>query len=114
MVKQVTLDRHWCSELVTVVLVNKRGVSEQLSGNLEEIGERTAVVLTDCPLPIASRVHIACREHVLRGITKTCELHRRLGYFIEVELAPASRWSQRWFSPRHLLALRDFRIRLSA
>lgn len=114
MAKQVSLERHWCSELVAVVLVNRRGASESVTGNLEEIGERSALVLTDCPLPLATRVHIACRRHVLRGVTKGCEFNRRLGYFIEIELAPASRWSRRWFSPRHLLTLRESQIGLSA
>jgi hypothetical protein len=114
MAKQVSLERNWCSELVSIVNVTRRGVSQSVTGNLEEIGERSAVVLTDCPLPVASRVHIACREHVLRGITKSCELHRELGYFVEIELAPASRWSRRWFSPLHLLPRREFQLRLSA
>src|ERR1019366_10808751 len=97
MAKQLSVDRNWCSELVTVVNVTRKGVAEAVTGNLEEIGERSAVVLTDCPLPVASRVHIACREHVLRGVTQPCEFHGDLGYFIEIELAPASRWSRRWF-----------------
>ena len=114
MAKQLSLERNWCSELVAVVNVTRRGVAESIPGNLEEIGERSALVLTECLLPIASRVHIACRQHVLRGVTKTCEFHRELGYFVEVELAPASRWSRRWFSPQHLLSRREFQLRLSA
>jgi len=114
MAKQVSLARNWCSELVAIINVTRRGVTESLAGNLEEIGERSALVLTERPLPLERRVHIACREHVLRGITKSCEFHRALGYFLEIELAPASRWSRRWFSPRHLLLRREFRLRLSA
>jgi hypothetical protein len=114
MAKQVYLERNWCSELVSVVRVNRIGTSESIPGNLEEIGERSAVVLTECPVPIASRVHIACKTHVLRGMTKTCEFDRLLGYFIEIELAPASRWSRRWFSPRHLLPVGEHHVRLSA
>jgi len=114
MAKQVYLERNWCSDLVSVVRVNRSGTSESIPGNLEEIGERSAVVLTECPVPIASRVHIACKTHVLRGMTKTCEFDRLLGYFIEIELAPASRWSRRWFSPRHLLPVGERHIRLSA
>jgi len=98
MAKQVSLERNWCSELVTLVNVNRRGISESIPGNLEEIGECSALALTECPLPLGSRVHIACREHVLRGTTTTCTYHRELGYFIEIELAPASRWSRGWFS----------------
>jgi hypothetical protein len=114
MAKQVSLERNWCSELVAVVNVNRRGVAESQLGNLEEIGERSALVLTERPLPPASRVHIACRSHILKGATTRCEFHRGLGYFLEIELAPASRWSRRWFSPQHLLATREFRLMLSA
>jgi hypothetical protein len=114
MAKQVPLERNWCSELVSIVRVNRTSGSESIAGNLEEIAERSAIVLTESPVPIASRVHIACRTHVLRGTTKSCEHHPVLGYFIEVALAPASRWSRSWFSPRHLVTLRDRQLRLSA
>lgn len=114
MAKQVPLERNWCSELVSVVGVNRNGNSESIPGNLEEIGERSAVVLTESPLPVQSRVHIACRTHVLRGVSKSCKHDPLLGYFSEIELAPASRWSRAWFSPRHLLTLRDLELRLSA
>jgi hypothetical protein len=114
MAKQLSVERNWCSELVSVVRVNRTGASEAVAGNLEEIAERSAIVLTECPIPIASRVHIACRTHVLRGTTKSCEYDPLLGYYIEVELAPASRWSPAWFSPRHLVTPRDLQIRLSA
>jgi hypothetical protein len=114
MAKQLSVERHWCSELVSVVNVIRRGVARSVPGNLEEIGEHSALVLTECPLPIASRVHIACREHVLRGVTKSCEFHPGLGYFVEIELAPASRWSRRWFAPSHLLLRSELQLRLSA
>jgi hypothetical protein len=99
---------------VSVVRINRSGNSESVPGNLEEIGQRSALVLTDCPVPIESRVHIACRTHVLRGNIKTCEFHPQLGYFVEIELAPASRWSRQWFSPRHLLPVGEHHVRLSA
>lgn len=114
MVKPASLERHWCSELVAIVNVTRRGVAECIAGNLEEIGARSVLVLSECPLPAGSRVHIACRSHVLKGATTNCEFHDELGYFLEVELAPASRWSRRWFSPLHLLPRREFQLILSA
>ncbi len=114
MAKQVSLERNWCSELVTIVNVSRRGTAESVTGNLEEISEGSALVLTECPIPVASRMHIICGEHVLRGVTTSCEFDRELGYFVEIELAPASRWSRRWFSPRHLILRREFQLRLSA
>ena len=114
MAKQLSVERNWCSELVAIVNVTRKGVAESVPGNLEEIGERSALVLAESPLPLGSRVHIACRRHILRGVITRCELHQQLGYFVEVEFAPASRWSQHWFSPQHLLLTRDFELRLSA
>ena len=114
MAKQVPLERNWCSELVSVVRVNRSGGSESLPGNLEEIGARSALILTEAPLPVQSRVHIACRAHVLRGVSKSCTFDPLLGFFIEIALAPASRWSRAWFSPRHLVTPRDLELRLSA
>jgi hypothetical protein len=114
MAKQVSLERNWCSELVAIVNVTRRGVARSVMGNLEEIGERTALVLTEYPLAVGSRVHIACRSHILKGATISCKFHEALGYFLEVELAPASRWSRRWFSPQHLLLRREFELMLSA
>jgi hypothetical protein len=89
-------------------------VAKSVAGNLEEIGGRSALVLAECPLPVGSRVHIACRSHILKGATTSCKFHRALGYFLEIELAPASRWSRRWFSPQHLLLRREFQLTLSA
>jgi hypothetical protein len=83
-------------------------------GNLEEIGARSALVLIECPLAVGSRVHIACRSHLLKGTTTSCTFHHALGYFLEIELAPASRWSRRWFVPQHFLPRREFQLMLSA
>lgn len=114
MAKQLSLVRNWCSELVSVVCVNRNGGLESVPGNLEEIDEYSAVVLSERPVPIASRVHVACSTHILRGVSRTCEFVPQLGYFIEIELAPASRWSPQWFSPRHLVPVRKYSVRLSA
>jgi hypothetical protein len=114
MAKQTSLERNWCSELVSVVRVNRSGTVESIPGNLEEIGEQSALVLTECPIRAGTRVHIACSAHVLRGTTSSCEYNPGLGYFVEIELAPASRWSRNWFTPRHLVPVRDYQVRLSA
>jgi hypothetical protein len=99
---------------VSVVRVNRSGGSESIPGNLEEIAESSAVVLTESPVPVQSRVHIACATHVLRGVSKSCTFDPLLGYYLEIELAPASRWSRAWFSPKHLVTPHDLELRLSA
>jgi hypothetical protein len=96
--------RHLCSELVSIVFASDKRTPLALSGNLEEIGERTAVVLSDAPIKGGSKVRIACKTHALRGVVKSCKFQAWLGFFVEVELDPDSQWSPAWFSPQHLFA----------
>jgi len=98
---------------VSIVRVN-HGCAETIPGNLEEIGERMAVVVTESAVPAGSRVHIACKSHVLRGVAKSCKFDRLLGYLVEIRLAPASRWTRDWFVPEHLVTFRRQQLRLSA
>ena len=114
MAKQLSRVRNWCSELVSIVRVNGNGGLESVPGNLEEIDEYTAVVLSERPVPFASPVHVACSTHILRGVSRTCEFVPELGYFIKIDLAPSSRWSLQWFSPQHLMRLGEYSVGLSA
>jgi hypothetical protein len=89
---------HLCSEMVSVAW-DETGVV----GNLEEIGEWTAVLLLEDPVPGGARICIQCEEHQLNGYVETCTLQRPLGFFVSVRLDPDCRWSPDWFSPHHLL-----------
>ena len=80
------------------------GESRQaIPGNLEEIGEASALLLTDAPMRRGSKVWITCELHNLKGRVKSCSQDRELGYFIEVALDADSGWSPTWFTPKHLL-----------
>jgi hypothetical protein len=96
--------RHLCSELVTIDY-KSRGTepSRTLSGNLEEIGESSALVLSDVPLQRGFKVWIKCEMYHLQGRVKSCSHDDILGYFVEVALDPLSSWSPAWFTPKHLL-----------
>lgn len=113
MAKQTFLERNWCSELVSVFRTNS-GASEPVPGNLEEIAERSALVVAEAPVPSGSRVDIACKSHVLKGVVRSCTLQGRLGYLLEVRLTPTSYWSKNRFIPEHLLTIREPRLRISA
>ena len=96
--------RHLCSELVSILYapaVSRPG--RIISGNLEEIGESSALVLSDAPIQRGFKVWINCEMHHLKGRVKSCKFHRQLGYFVEVALDPDSCWSPAWFTPKHLL-----------
>jgi hypothetical protein len=96
--------RNLCSELVLITCAGRRGHRTVL-GNLEEIGERFAEVLLDCALPRNAAVQILTEAHKMEGVVENCKHDQTLGFFVKVRLAPQSRWSDRWFTPRHLLQL---------
>jgi hypothetical protein len=104
-----SISRHLCSELVFISRTDRRGrkagVEQAMLGNLEEIGEWFAEILTDCSFPRAAAVRIVSKTHQLEGVVADCKRHQSLGFFVRVKLAPASRWSDRWFTPQHLLQL---------
>jgi hypothetical protein len=96
--------RHLCSEPVFISRADRGGQQTTL-GNLEEIGEWFAEILTDCAFPRAAAVRIVTKDHELEGFVKNCRRDQQLGFFVRVRLAPQSRWSDRWFTPQHLLKL---------
>jgi hypothetical protein len=95
---------HFCSELVDVITRDKRGPS-RVTGNLEEIGEWNALVLTEAAIERGTNVRVACESKELTGVVESCVRDESLGFFVEVRLDPESRWSEQWFTPRHLLSL---------
>ena len=107
MAKQSYLDRHWCSEIVSIVRRGRDGRFHSIMGNLEEIGERTLVVLTECFVPLGTWVRIQCGKCELKGTAESREFDRRLGFFVRIRLAPESRWTLHQFVPEHLFTVRD-------
>lgn len=93
--------RYLCSELIDLTFSDGRGQT----ANLEEIGETSALVLTDKPVRCGAQLHINCGNHALKGTVGACRFDKLLGYFVEIRLSPASRWSRHWFAPEHLLVL---------
>ena len=93
-----------CSELV---LIARTGAAESqaVQGNLEAIGERSAMVLTEVPVKPGVEINIIANFHILRGYVERCSHDSPLGCYIEVRLNRESRWSEQRFRPQHLLAL---------
>lgn len=87
--------RQMGSEIVAVARTNGRFPKSVLTGNLEEIGECSAVILTEAPINRGVRVTVSCRAHQLKGLAKFCRFDECLGYLVEVRLDKESRWSVR-------------------
>jgi hypothetical protein len=97
--------RHLCSELVSVDRLSGKRAAPALDGNLEEIDERSALVLTQQAIPSGTKVRIRGQVHELKGSVRSCTFDRLLGFFIDIALDLESRWSEKWFVPEHLFAL---------
>jgi hypothetical protein len=105
MVIVVPLRRRLCSELVSVAWGDNHCRPQVIEGNLEEIGEWSAVLLTEQPIVRGTDIHIKCEASRLNGIVESCTYEEPLGYFLGVRLDPSSRWSEHWFTPKHLLGV---------
>jgi hypothetical protein len=104
--KARTLFRHhYCSELVTVARLSCPRSLEVLDGNLEEIGEWSALILLQDAVPIGTRVQVKGKVHELKGVVRSCTFDQLLGFFIDIRLDAESRWSEKWFVPEHLFSL---------
>jgi hypothetical protein len=99
--------RELCSELVSVAWPSRSGERRAVTGNLEEIGEFSALVLAESNVPKGTSVRVVCEFNELKGSVESCTYEPSLGYFLEVRLDPESRWSQQWFTPQHMLRLQQ-------
>jgi hypothetical protein len=61
---------HLCSELVTVARLSGRRSAQDLDGNLEEIGEWSALILTQDAVPPGTKVRVRGKGHELNGLCK--------------------------------------------
>ena len=101
-----------CSEAVFITRVDP-GCGPALLGNLEEIGEDFAEVLTDRHFPSGSAVQIVTQTTVLQGLVECCSQDKVLGFFVRVQLYPESRWSPGSFIPKHMLMVDDRAAKVS-
>jgi hypothetical protein len=105
MVIVVPLRRRLCSELVSVAWGDNHSRPQVIEGNLEEIGEWSALLLTEEPVPQGTEIHIRCSSGHLNGFVESCTFEDLLGHFVSVRLDPASRWTEDWFAPKHLTGI---------
>jgi len=96
---------HLCSELVSLSELSDDPSVRAIDGNLEEIGEWSALILTENALSPGTKVLVTGKAHEMKGFVKSCTFDRLLGYFLEIGFDEESRWSEKWFAPEHLTKL---------
>lgn len=94
-----------CSELISVLWEDADGSVRLETANLEEIDAAAATLLLETPIPTATSIRLMCQEHELRGMVHEVVHDPVLGYFAKIELDPETRWSEKCFTPAHLLRL---------
>lgn len=92
-----------CSDLVTVQFTDRAGRRQRVTANLEEIAPHRLSLLVDSRIPFGSCATVEMPGLTLRGRARRAEHSNDLGWFVEVRLAPDSRWSRERFTPAHML-----------
>ena len=95
--------QYLCSDLVTVHFTDPTGRKMRTTANLEEIAPNSLCLLVDSRIAAGSRTTIELKGLILRGQAGKVEHNQCLGYFVEVRLAPDSRWSRERYTPAHML-----------
>jgi hypothetical protein len=90
---------HLCSELILI----EGDRMQPISGNLEEVGEGSFLLLTDVDFQPGEAVTIRAKTHQFKGFVENSQFDKCLGYFVEVRLAAESLWSEAVFQPEHML-----------
>src|ERR1700690_4016422 len=81
----IHLSKHClCSEQVSIICSDLGGWWHTVQGNLEEIEEESALVLSDWPISPGKKVRICCGSKQLRGTVESCAHDDVLGFLVEV------------------------------
>ena len=91
-----------CADLIEIEWKDKSGHIHQALANLEDISNSGACLQLDTPVPYETIVRLEHANTEMEGYVRYC-VFRETGYFLGVQFAPGSRWTQRRFHPQHML-----------
>jgi|SRR5579884_136100 len=94
-----------CSELVSVLYEDRSRKTRQTMANLEEISTDSALLCLEESVQRGRAISFRVKHYDLYGVVESCVSDPVLGYFVTVKLDKSSQWSEKWFTPEHLLSL---------
>lgn len=102
-----SVNRHFCSNLVSVQLPAPDGGNREVVGNLEEISTSEACLNVEEPILVGFPLRMVCSDSrgtcELLGTVVGCRHDARTGYYVDIEFSPDSRWSPEVFAPKHMI-----------
>ena len=94
-----------CADLVEVRWKDREGKTQKAQAILEDISAAGACLQVEAPIPLGTEVSWRSPKKEFHGDVRYCT-YREIGYFVGVQLHPASRWSKKIYRPQHLLDLK--------
>ncbi|HUQ95738.1 MAG TPA: hypothetical protein VM120_28930 [Bryobacteraceae bacterium] len=92
---------------MSIRTIDCSGRTQVIYGNLEEMGEWSALLLLEAPVAQGTHVTVNAESGRLTGQVHSWSWEPELGYFVDVQLDAESRWSADWFQPQHFVAVPD-------
>lgn len=91
-----------CSELVLLKWRDPSGMERESVGDLEAISSSEAWLQVDDPIPEATPLRIGVRRAELKGTVRKCTVQDAV-HGLAVRFDHGTKWSRRYFTPKHLL-----------
>src|SRR5258707_6108690 len=96
--------RMLCADMVEIRWKDRFGKQCKATALLEDISPSGACLQTEAPVPIGSDIGWDSPKQFFSGYVRYC-VYREIGYFVGVEFGGSTKWSERTYSPQHLLDL---------
>ena len=93
-----------CADMLDVHWKDSAERTRRATALLEDISQHGACLQLEKELPLGTEIVMEVGKLRLTGTIRYC-VYREIGYFLGVEFAPDSQWSQDKFEPKHLLDL---------
>jgi hypothetical protein len=93
-----------CADVVEVAWGERTGERKSATGLLEDISISGACLQLETAVPLGVEIRWQSSKHEFTGTVRYC-VYREIGYFVGVEFAAESKWSEKSYKPQHLLDL---------
>ncbi len=91
-----------CADMIRVQWKPPQGPTQSATALLEDISPSGACLQLDFDVPVGSRIQWRSPNQDFAGRVRYC-VYREIGYFVGVEFAGGTQWSESSYQPEHLL-----------